>query len=83
MGSRLESNAANMAIRNQIHIAGIILDHENSFPQKNMVRGRNRVGHILRNINAERLKWDRMQKLVNLFSHPGKPTKAKGKNQML
>jgi hypothetical protein len=84
MGERLESNAANVTIRNKIDAPGIILNHEHILAKKNMIWSWNRICHVLSNINAERFKWRGMQKLFNLFSHGGEGyQRSEGKSNLI
>lgn len=58
-----------MLVIDDIDVTGIVLNNEDVFSQKNMIRSRNRVRHVRSQINSEWLKRDRVKQLLNLFSH--------------
>lgn len=58
-----------MLIPDEVHVAGIIFDHENVFSKQHMVWRGNRISHIFGNIHAEVLEWHRMKQLLDLLSH--------------
>ncbi len=69
MRDRFMGESPDMLVVNNINVSRIILDYQNTFSQKNMIRRGNRVGDIWRNIHGKWLKRNRMKRFLNLFSH--------------
>lgn len=69
MSRELVGDPADVLVTDEVHVAGVIFDHEDVFSEQHMVGGGNRVSHGFGNIHAERLEWHRMKQLLDLLSH--------------
>jgi len=76
MSRGLVGDPPDMLISDEVHIAGIIFNHENVFSKQHMVWRGNRISHIFGDVHAERLKWHRMKQLLDLLSHADNVTEG-------